>query len=506
MSRRLNAAVLSYAQVAIRIGTTLVFTPILVRALGQEGYGLFSIVGALAAYLYMIDFGLNDSVLRFFVRHEARPEGRRRFLAEMLGLYAMLGGLVALSVWGVHALAPALFGGSLTGPQVSLLQDMVLAVGAGAVALVAFNPLGALISASERFVFLRVLEILAALGSTLLVIVLLGFGYGALMVVMVMSGALIVQVVARMIYVAVVLRVPIGWALPDRAGLKSVAVYAAPIFVSMMVEQIYWKLDALIIGALLGAAPVAVYTIGTTFNKYLMSFGTAISRIMTPEIIRQADAGADAATLNALLIRVSRLQVLFIFLVVTGLCLFGARFIGLWLGPGYGQSYVVMLLVLIPYTLELVGNARNIVLQVKGLYWHRSLIVLTIALLNIPLTVVLLQRFGVMGAAASTGIGLLAGYACVAGLLQFKVGLDMGRYFAGLARGLAPVALACLATGAALDRWVFGGWAGLVVCAVVYSAIYAVLMFAFGMNPYERDLVRRVAVRLTPARMRRGPG
>ncbi len=119
---------------------------------------------------------------------------------------------------------------------------------------------------------------------------------------------------------------------------------------------------------------------------------------------------------------------------------------------------------------------------------------------------VLLQRFGVMGAAASTGIGLLAGYACVAGLLQFKVGLDMGRYFAGLARGLAPVALACLATGAALDRWVFGGWAGLVVCAVVYSAIYAVLMFAFGMNPYERDLVRRVAVRLTPARMRRGPG
>lgn len=504
MSRRLNAAVLSYAQVAIRIGTTLVFTPILVGALGQEGYGLFAIVGALAAYLYMIDFGLNDSVLRFFVHHEARPADRRRFLAEMLGLYAVLGGLVAAAVWVIHALAPKLFGASLTPSQIELLQQMILAVGAGAVALVAFNPLGALISASERFVFLRTLEIVSALGATLLTIVLLWLGYGALMVVMVMSGAVIVQVVARFVYVATVLRVPVGWALPDLVRLKPVAIYAAPIFVSMMVEQIYWKLDALIIGALLGAAPVAIYAIGTTFNKYLMSFGTAISRVMAPEIIRQADAGADAATLNALLIRVSRLQALFLFLVLTGLCLFGARFIGLWLGPDYGASYVIMLIVLIPYSLELVGNARNIVLQVKGLYWHRSLIILGIALLNIPLTIVLLQRFGLMGAAVSTGVGLLAGYACVAVLLQLKAGLDMGRYFADLARGLAPATAVCVIAGLALDRWVFGGWTGLIVCAVIYTGVYAGLMFAFGMNAYERNLVRRVAVRLTPARMRRG--
>lgn len=504
MSRRLNAALLSYTQVAIRIGTTLVFTPILVRALGQEGYGLFAIVGALAAYLYMIDFGLNDSVLRFFVRHEARPEDRCRFLAEMLGLYAVLGGLVAAAVWAFHALAPQLFGGSLVPAQIDLIQKMILGVGAGAVALVAFNPLGALISAAERFVFLRTLEIVATVGSTLLTIVLLSRGYGALMVVMVMSGTLIVQVVARLIYVVTVLRVPVSWALPDLAGLKPVAIYAAPIFVSMLVEQIYWKLDTLIIGALLGAVPVAIYAIGTTFNKYLMSFGTAISRIMTPEIIRQADAGADAATLNLLLIRVSRLQALFLFLVLTGLCLFGARFISLWLGPDYGPSYVIMLVVLIPYSLELVGNARNIVLQVKGLYWHRSLIILGIALLNIPLTVILLQRFGVMGAAASTGIGLLAGYACVAVLLQVKAGLDMGRYFAGLARGLAPTTAVCVIVGLALDRWVLPGWTGLIVCTVVYTGVYAALMFAFGMNTYERDLVRRVVARLTPVRMRWG--
>ncbi|HAV51030.1 MAG TPA: hypothetical protein DCX75_13445, partial [Brevundimonas sp.] len=214
MSRRLNAAMLSYTQVAVRIVTTLVFTPILVRALGQEGYGLFSIVGALAAYFYMIDFGMNDGVMRFFVRHETAPDERRRFLKQMLGFYAGLGVLIVGATFAIHGVAPAVFGASLTGPQLALLRDMIIAVGAGAAVMVAFNPLGALLSAMERFVFLRLLEIFTALSSTLLTVILLWQGYGALMVVIVMSGALVFQVVVRLVYVIVVLKIPVGWSWP----------------------------------------------------------------------------------------------------------------------------------------------------------------------------------------------------------------------------------------------------------------------------------------------------
>jgi O-antigen/teichoic acid export membrane protein len=498
MSRRLNAAMLSYTQVAVRIATTLVYTPILVGALGQEGYGLFSIVGALAAYFYMIDFGMNDGVMRFFVRHETAPDERRRFLKQMLGFYAALGLLVAGATLVIHGFAPAVFGTSLTGPQVALLQDMIVAVGAGAVVMVAFNPLGALLSAMERFVFLRSLEIFTALASTLLTVILLYQGYGALMVVTVMSGALVFQVAMRLLYVIFVLNIPVGWSWPGWSHLKPVALYAAPIFVSMMVEQIYWKLDNLIIGAVLGAAPVALYAIGTTFNKHLMSFGTAISRIMAPEIIRKADSDADSAALNGLLIRVSRLQALFLLLVISGLALFGARFIDLWLGPDYGLAYTILLIVLIPYTFELIGNARNILLQVKGLYWHRSLMILAIACLNIPLTIVLLNLWGVIGAAVSTGIGLVLGYVAVAALLQIKLGLDMGRYFRELGRGLLPVLGLCVPAGLALNHWLMGGWTGFVLCVALYTPLYVGLMLVIGMNAYERGLVRRVLTRLVP--------
>ncbi|MEK9825614.1 MAG: hypothetical protein VW395_04935 [Methylotenera sp.] len=76
MSHRLKGAVVSYVNIGVKLGVTLLYTPILVKALGMDGYGLFSLVGAIAAYLYIFDFGINDSVLRFFVAHEQDQQAR----------------------------------------------------------------------------------------------------------------------------------------------------------------------------------------------------------------------------------------------------------------------------------------------------------------------------------------------------------------------------------------------------------------------------------------------
>ena len=84
----------------------------------------------------------------------------------------------------------------------------------------------------------------------------------------------------------------------------------------MLVEQIFWKLDSILIGARLGAAMVAVYAIGVMFNKYFMAFATAISRVMMPDLVRRIDAGSDAAALTARLVEISRWQALVLMLVL----------------------------------------------------------------------------------------------------------------------------------------------------------------------------------------------
>ena len=496
MSQKINGAILSYVSILVNVVVALLFTPFLVSSLGQAGYGLLSIVLAFMAYLNMLDFGLNDSLLRYFVGHRKDPEATNGFLGRVFGIYVLIAGFILLVGQGVALSFPYIFAATMSGEEIRLLASMIQAMSVGAAVLIGLNPVSALIYAHERFVFMRSVEMLITLGNTAAMVLVLMQGHGPLAVAIITASGKVVQALLSLGYAVVVLKLRPRISRPDWLELKGVAAYGAPIFASVIVGQAFWKLDNILIGAILGAAPVAVYAIGVTFNKYFMSFGTAISRIVAPDVIRRIDAGADAETLTDLMIRISRIQALALLLILGGLIVFGQRFLTLWIGPEYAISYFVMLAVLCPFALELTGNARNLILQVKGLYWHKSTITAVMAALNIPLTIGLLNLWGVVGGAISTGLAVLAGYVMIAVLLRYRVGLSMWRYWRETARGILPVFVAMVIAGLLLERLLPAGWIGLLLGAAVFTGVYAVAMGLLAMNGYERDLVGRVLMQV----------
>src|SRR6476620_347717 len=132
MSKRIHGAMLSYAQISVKIVAALFSTPIIVSALGQENYGLFSLAGAMAGYLYLLDLGLNDAVLSFFVSHEREPEERNAFLNRMMGFYSLIGLAVLVAAAILAAAAGVFFAHSLRPEQISVLRELILVIGVGA--------------------------------------------------------------------------------------------------------------------------------------------------------------------------------------------------------------------------------------------------------------------------------------------------------------------------------------------------------------------------------------
>lgn len=489
MIQRAKAVALSYLLIVIKLIVTLVFTPFLVSSLGIAGYGLYMLVGSMAAYLYILDFGMNDAVIRFFVKNEGDLEERDRFLGKMLVLYGGLSIFTMLVTYGLSNFVQPLFGAANTSEDLEMLRQMLLLAGGGIAVLILLNPFGALLSATESFVFLRCMEILVTIVSTLVLVIVLLHGGGPVEVVIVTSLSTIFQSLMRLAYALMYLRVSLKFSWPGYDVLKEVGGYSGPIFLVMIAEALFWRLDNILIGATLGAAPIAIYAIGVTFNKYFMSFATALSRVMTPEIIRQIDRGADALALTDLMIRISRIQAMFLLLVLTSLAVFGERFLILWLGPEFAPSYWIMLAILIPYTLELTGNARNIILQAKGLYWQRSAITLGMAILNVPLTVWLLNLFGVVGAAISTGFAVTVGYVMIALLLRSRVGMDIGFYWRETARRILPLSVILTVFGLLIEGYLPHSWYVLVVAAIIHVSIFVLALYFFAANSGERAVV-----------------
>lgn len=493
--QRRIGGLLAYVQIALNIAIALAYTPFMVRTLGQADYGLFAIAGAMASYLVILDMGLADSVVRRLVGLHGKEDrqGERDFLGSMLSLYGVLGLVVLVAAAAAIACVPLLFGQAIGPGALHTLQMMLLPLGIGTAIVVAGNPLNATLVAHERFVFLRSLEMATVVLVTVANVVALLNGGGVVSVVVISSIGACCATMAKLLMVRKGLGLPLRPRTVRRAQVVDMSSYAAPIFVSMLVEQIFWKLDNILIGARLGAAAVAVYAIGVMFNKYFMAFATAISRVMMPDLVRRIDAGSDVAALTQRLVEISRWQAIMLMLVLSGLLLFGQHFIDTWMGPGYGVSYWVLVCTLGPYAFELIGNVRNVVLQVKGLYWWRAGIFLVAALLNIPATLLAMRYWGIVGAAICTGAGILAAYLGVAWVLSRKAGIPIFAYWRGVWAGIAPALLLALGIGAILRVTLpESGWLALAGKVILYSVAYLGLMWGMGLAMDERSQVRAV--------------
>ena len=497
MNQRAYGALLSYASIFINMAIALAFTPYLVSHLGKSEFGLFNIVGSFAAYLVVLDMGMNDSVIRYLVSHQRKKSQkvRENFLANTFLFYLFLAvSIVIMGVW-LYGSLDMLFSRTLRKEEIVSLEQMTLIITANAGLTVMLNPVGAFITASQRFVFLNFSMIVLRLLTTVVLVVFLYLGYKAVMVVTVTAVLNVGFLLLKVWYAyRLGMRVHLYRFIP--AQIVRLLKYSAPIFVVVLTEVVYWKLDNILLGNMIGAAAVAVYAIGMMFHKYFMSFSTAISKVMMPKIIFDLDAGADAKEMGRILVRISRIQAMVIMLILTGIILYGKAFILLWLGEDYVNAYYVMLLTLIPYSLELMGNVRNIFLQVNHLYWYRAGVLFFTSILNIVITIIAVQKWGMIGAAVGTSVGVIVSYVSVNYIIWKKLGIDILSYLKALFSGIFIALVTVLFTGYAFSSSHIESWSYLLLHIVIYTVFYGVIVYYMAMNSEEKRNMYHLVNRL----------
>lgn len=488
MNQRAYGALLSYASIFINMGIALAFTPFLVSHLGKNEFGLFNIVGAFAAYLVVLDMGMNDSVIRYLLQYKAGGDKKveKNFLANTFVFYTFLASLVALLGGWLYISIESLFSNTLSPLEIESLKTMTWIIVASAVTTVLFNPIGAYITSRQRFVFLTLSTIVLRILTTIVLVIFLYMGYKAVAVVAVTALMSAVFVIIKIFYAYKKLGMRVELYDFDVTQITKLLKYSAPIFIVVSTEIIYWKLDNILLGNMIGAAVVAVYAIGMMFHKYFMSFSTAISKVMMPKIILDLDAGADAFEMENILTSISRIQAMVIMLILTGIILYGKAFILLWLGVEYIDAYYVMLLTLIPYSLELMGNVRNIFLQVNHLYWYRAIVIFVIAVVNAIATIYAIKIWGMIGAAASTGVAVIVGYSAVNYILWLKLKINIFTYLQNLSRGILPVIIITLIVGTLLSSDNIDSWLSLMIHIVLYTLMYGLLIRYLAMNDAEK--------------------
>ena len=78
-------AALNYVIIGLNTLVGLLYTPYMLRMLGQNDYGLYSLVASVIAYLTILDFGFGNAIIRYTAKFRAERKQREQW--EMFGMF-----------------------------------------------------------------------------------------------------------------------------------------------------------------------------------------------------------------------------------------------------------------------------------------------------------------------------------------------------------------------------------------------------------------------------------
>lgn len=484
--------ILSYLGQIVKIIVNLIYTPIMLRLLGQSEYGLYQLVYSVVSYLSLLSLGFGSSYLRFYSRYKAQKD--EDGVAKLNGMFM----LIFCSISIICVLCGTVMIGNIRGIFGTGLTDNEYETAKILMGLLIINlaltfpnsVFNCSITAHEKFLFQKLLILFQNIFSPFLTLPLLIMGYGSIGMVSVTTFLTFALLLSNVFFCFKKLHIRFMFQELQVGLLKEMWVFTFFIFLNQIIDQVNWSVDKFLLGRFAGTTAVAVYGVGGQINSMYLEFSTSISNVFVPKVNRIVAESNDNEQLTKLFTKVGRIQFLVLGLVLSGFIFFGYPFVKMWAGEEYGASYAVAILLIVPVTVPLVQNLGIEIQRAKNMHKVRSIVYLFIAIANVFISVPLIKFFGPAGAALGTAISLFAGNIIFMNwYYHARIGMNMVYFWQEIAKFI-PAFIAPCVVGIAIMKFInITGLVKLGVFAGVYAAVYGLSMYFLGMNEEEKQLV-----------------
>jgi len=484
-TRVVKGGLFTFAGQSLPMLASLVTTPIIVRILGSEGYGLLQLVLLIPNYFAFSDLGMGLASTRFaseaYGRGDQEAEATAVRTAAVIALASSALFLLPVAIfapWVVSefAVRPDLVDAAVTGLRLSCATFVISIVSS-----VVNSPqlsrlrmdLNALIGGS--------IKVIASVGTA----VVLYLGYGIV-------GATGWFVVVNLLGLAAHLTVSRSllknfWDLSiDTRVIRPLLRFGAGLTLSALAAVFLFNLEKLLLGRLISVESLAYYTIAFTLATMAMMFSLAMVQSLVPAF-SQLLAPEKRSEFNALFTRGIKISITGLLPTLMLMFVVARPFFTLWAGPEYGRQsslpfYILLggllfsIVAFVPYGC-LVAAGKND--QIAKLHWSEVVPYAVLAYF-------LISYLGIAGAALAWSIRVAVDAAVATWMARSIVGTDVPLrriILTGVAGGLVltpPIFIVLL----------YDNYSPILLAAVpVCLAVYALVIWKYMARPDERRWV-----------------
>jgi O-antigen/teichoic acid export membrane protein len=461
---------------ALPMIVALATVPLLIGALGVEGFGIVTLVGSVIGYFAILDVNLSAGAIKYLAQHHAAGD-RTRF-AETFWFGALF--------YGALGLVGALLIFFAAEPLVARFFEVSPAAREATVLALQIGALGFALNQAQSYLLI-VPQALQRYDRSAQSEAFFGIVVNLASVAAAMAGTGIVGVTAARVAVSAINALYLGWLIrrfdlelglcwPRKEVRSDLTSFSAYAYLSKLASTMHQHADKLIVGALAGPVALAFYTVPATLAGRILGLTFRLSSVIYPRASALAASGR-INELRPMYLGATR-YVTYINLMALGIIvLAGDEFLRRWVGEEFvQQGYPILVMMTVALLADSLTNIPSMVNDALGHPRITGRFALAKGIVGVGLVYLGTSFAGIVGAAtghlvASVVLGIL--------FLLFVHGRTVPITFSetlrtGLGRSLA---VGLLIFGVLFPlKWIIPG--GLLGTIAIVSAAMLTLAFA----------------------------
>ncbi len=485
-------AMFSYVIIFVNIVAGLLYTPWMINQIGKSDYGLYMLMTSVLTY-FVVDYGLSQAVTRLISKYisEDKTVEINNLLGVTAKLYLVIDFIVLFSIILMYFFIEDIFV-KLTIQEIIKFKQIYLIAGFFSVLSFPFLYISGVYSAYELFSQLKLFDLVSKFSSITLTVLALLSGYDLYVLVFVYAVVPFFVNLGKFFFLKHKGYLQINWRFWDNKVLKGVLNTSLWLLVIVIGELLLKNISPTILGVFSGTEEIAIFSIASTLDSYILVFGSALNGLFLPKISFLIKKENKEKLIGDLMIKVGRFQILIIGLFVLGLLLIGKDFIELWVGRTFSKSYYVLILMFIPtFFFSIIQLGTTYILALNKLKYQAYLYVLG-SIFSVSLAILLTPKYGAIGSGISILISkmifLIFGLVFV---FHNKLRINMIRFFENIFSKIFIPLIIIVPLFLLFDYFSFQdvGYFSFIANSAFLVFIYGFTMFKFYLNKEDKEIV-----------------
>lgn len=391
--------------VSLLIGVFLM--PYVLHILGDAQYGSWIFINAIAGYSGLLYLGFGQTISRYVAHYNTKQDWTRlnNISNVIFAIYLGMGCLALLTAGIIAWLAPHLSDWG----NISLfeIRSVIIILGLNVFVGLAGSVFGGVLMGIQRFDIERGVNLTAGILRLVLTVLFLKAEWGLLTIALIFFAVTLFENLWNLFFTfRLVKPFRIGPRYLDWSILKECGSFSGFAFIDAIAWTLIEATDSIIIGIFFSPAAIVPYYIALRLTQFINMPIMQIGKVFMPRA-GELHANEDHHALQKLVLNGISLSFLLVTGFFIGVSFFGNTLITTWIGPGYPQSHLILMILLGARIVALPVATFRSVLYGMGHVKIPSLIYMCEAISNLVLSLILIQSLGLVGVALGTAIPIL---------------------------------------------------------------------------------------------------